>query len=232
MQNDLDKLSLTKRNCKKMSILAKFLEIVLLKISVPFIVIIILIALFVVAFIAQNSVLNLLIPIIYYLVFMSASTISLTISIAFLAFYYYKLLFDQINEEIREIDKRSFDYISYMDQMRLLRFVKRHDLRAQQINLVNNLARRSGVLLFLIIGFLPIVPLHLYLESDQWIFQVIFLSFVLITLIFGFGVVFLLSMQVKSAHLPSQLVYKILTRNSHKQKLSFYFKWKVNVFVF
>lgn len=232
MIGDREKFGLTKRNYKKIGILARFLEIVLFKISIPFIITCIIIAISFVAIQAQNSVLNMLVPIIYYLVIMSALTISLAISIAFLAFYYYKLLFDQINEKIQAIDKRSFNSISYMDQMRLLRCIKQHDLRAQQINLINTLARRSGALLFLIIGFIPTLPLHLYLESDQLIFQIIFLFFVIITLTFGFGVVFLLSMQIKSAHQPSKFVYKILTRDLHQRKFSFYFKWKVNVVLF
>ena len=152
-----------------------------------------------------------------------ASTIALLGSIAFMTLYYYKLLFDQINGKMRKICKLSKSTIKVADQKRLLRLIKRHNLRGQQVNQLNILFRQTTLVLFIVLALLQIIPLNLYLQANVLFEKILYLIYLFTSMVFGLGNVFFFSMQIKAAHKPYKTIYCILS----KQKLNLHFKWKV-----
>ena len=168
-----------------------------------------------------------LIPCFIYLITIVITTIALSAVISVILLYYYKLIFDQLNDEFESIVHRSFDSVSSMDQMRLILMVKRHDQRANQLNLVNLMTRRSIALFWVSIALLQVIPLNIYLEEQLLFYKFFYFLYILGVIGFGFGVSVLFSWQIKSAHRPAKSCYKILTRNLHKQQFGFHFKWKV-----
>ena len=217
------KHGLTKGNYKKLSILAKFIEIVFLKGCVPLICVSI-IVIFTYIFIKSNKFLLQFLALFFiYNALMVASTIALLGSLAFMTLYYYKLLFDQINNKIEKIYKRSNSTIVVADQKRLLWLVKQHDLKGQQVNQLNIIFRRTNLVLFIVLALIQIIPLNLYLQTNVLFQKILYLIYLFTSFVFGLGNVFFFSMQIKAAHKPYKTIYCILS----KQKLNLYFKWKV-----
>ena len=225
--DDKKSIGLKRKNYEKLSILLKFIELIFLKGFALLICFLLTFLFLLIAIKSNNFAFQLLTPLILYLVLMTASTLALIVSLGFLAFYYYKLLFDQINDQFKRIYKRSSKIISLKDQMRLIKLIGMHNQRAKQIEQMNEFVRRTLLLLFIFLAFVQTIPLHLYIESDQLIYQIIFLVFLLIAMIFGFGVVFVLSMQIRSAHKPSKMIYCVFNRKLHLHKINLYFKFKV-----
>lgn len=96
---------------------------------------------------------------------MTALTLALIVSLGFIALYYYKSLFDQINDQIKKVEQKSVNrkFICLKDQMILINLLKTHDLRAQQINQINEFVGQTLLLLFIFLALVQTIPLHLYL---------------------------------------------------------------------
>ena len=211
LQEDIkSKHGLTEENYKKLSILAKITEIVFLKGCVPFIGVSV-IVIFTYIFIRSNKLLlQFLTLFLIYNTLMVASTIALLGSIGLMALYYYKLLFDQINNKIEEICKRSKSTITVADQKRLLWLIKQHDLRGQQVNQLNILFRQTDLVLFVVLALLQIILLNLYLQANFIFQKILYLIYLFTSLVFGLGNVFFFSMQIKAAHKPYKTIYCII----------------------
>ena len=225
--DDKKSIGLKEKNYEKLSILLKFIELIFLKGFAPLICFLLVFLFLLIAIKSNNFAFQLLTPLILYLVLMTASTLALIVLLGFLVFYYYKLLFDQINDGFKRIYKSSSKIVPLKDQMRLIKLIGIHDLKAEEIQQMNQFFRKTLLLLFIFLALVQTIPLHLYIESDQLIYQIIFLVFLLIAMIFGFGVVFVLSMQIRSAHKPSKMIYCVFSRKLHHHKINLHFKFKV-----
>ena len=224
-ENIPSKHGLTKRNHFKLSLFTKILEVFLVKIYTPiFFVTVVYIYLYI-TIKSNNFLLQLLFPFIIYIALMLISTISLIFLICFIIAYYYKLLFDQINHKIETIYKRSTKLLKIVYQKRLVRLMKRHDVFASQMYQMNLFIRRSAMFYFIVITLIQINVLNLYFDSNSSSYKAFYLICLCGSITFGFGIVFLSSLQIDAAHKSAKLIRKILYKN--KKKLNFNFKWKV-----
>ena len=221
-ENDQSKHRLTKRNYLKISILAKSIEIFVIRFYAIFIVGAVLSAYSLITIKSRNFFLLFITPTAFYSVLMVSSTIAVAIFVAFLSVYYYKLLFDQINHQFETIYKRSLNSVSLIDQMNLIWLVKKHNKIANKLNQFNLAIRRTISVSFIAIALLQIVPLNMHFDSKLLFYKIIYLSS---SLSVGFGIGFASSLQISAAHKPAKLINKILCKN--KQKFNFTFKWKV-----
>ena len=108
--------------------------------------------------------------------------------------------------------------------MKLIRLVNRHDQKAQEINMINSMFRRSVGVYWVSIVFLQMLPLNIFIDEDILFFKLCYLGYLIAILLLGCIISVLFSWQITSAHQPCKSIYKILTRNQH---FSFNFKWKV-----
>ena len=225
-EDEKEKVGLSNKNYKKFSILAKLIEVTL-QLGIIFMSFVATLIYLYIAIRSNKLLLIMLIPICSYSFVMSASTIGLIGLNLFLFLYYYKLIFDQINHQIQAIEKRSHKTVSFISQMRLLRLVKKHDLKAQEIKQINIMVHHSSLMFYVCLASLQTIPLHLFMESEVFIYQIIYVVHLIGAFAFGFGAIFIFSMQVNSAHKSHKTIYKILTKNLVQHKFSFNFKWKV-----
>ena len=137
---------------------------------------------------------------------------------------YYILIFDQLNQEFESIEKRSFHFVSMMNQMRLIQLVERHHQKAQEINMINLMFRRSIGVYWMSIVFIQMLSLNVFLDEQVLLSQILYLFYSIIMLLLGFSISTLFSWQIISAHKPCKSIYQILARNQH---FSFHFIWKV-----
>lgn len=226
-ENRIDKVGLTKHNYFKISVFAKLCQIIVIYgytlILCPCVVSVVIY----IIIHSKRFMLYFGLVFIIYGIFVVVSTISLIILIAFMTVYYYKLLFDQINEQIQLIERRSIDSVALIDQMRLLRLIQRHNCKARDLNGLSRMLSRSSIVFFIAITFFQIVPLNMYIDSDSIFYKILYMIYLSASLTIGFGVVFASSLQISSAHKPVKLIYQILTKNFHQQNISINFKWKV-----
>lgn len=227
LQEDIkSRHGLTEENYKKISILSNFLNIMLIKGSIPAIALSLILVVIYIAIRANKLPFYLFTLLFIYLAFMVASTFILLGSMAILTLYYFKLLFDQINDKIEAIYlnyTKSDKIITAKDQKRLFKLIKEHDLKAQDIKRLNQMVSLTCLVFFLVLSLMQIIPLNLFLQTHVWYQQIIYLIYLISTLGFGFGAHLVYSIQINSAHKPYKIIYKILIR----QKLKLKFKLKV-----
>ena len=223
LQEDIQsKYGLTRKNYKKLSILVRMAELIVLRGAIPLISIFcILFSLFVAITSGNITFLTFLGPLIIYGVIICASSMSLSGTIGFVSMYYFKLLFDQINDQMESINKKEF--ITFMDRMRLIWLTKKHNLITISVNKTNLTIRKTVCAVFMMLSFMQIIPLNLYLESDFWLekFPMYFFYQQQSVLVSEY---LLFSVQINAAHKLYKTIYKILKR---KQKFQVYFLWKV-----
>ena len=147
--------------------------------------------------------------------------------ISVLLLFYYKLTFDQLKDQFDSIEKRSIHSVSFKDQIRLIRLVKRHNQKARQLNLINLMVRRTIGWLYVALAVCQMLPLNLYFEEENIFYKITYFLYLICVFFGGFVISLLFSWQIKSAHRPTNIINKILMRDLHKKKLGFYFKWKV-----
>ena len=222
-ENIPSKHGLTERNYFKLSILLKAIESIKIY-ALTFVLSISLLHLYI-AIKANNLLLQLLFPVLIYGISIGTATIILTFLISFLSAYYYKLMFDQINDQIETIYKRSINSLSIVYKLRLIRLVIKHDNIAKGMFQLIVLVRRSAVLYIIVLTLAQIIALNLFFDSDTLYYKTVYIGGLFISITFGFGFVFACSFQINAAHKPVRLIRKILYK--HQQNFNLKFNLKV-----
>ena len=227
LQENLEmKHGLTRRNLLKLSFVTKFMDFGLRSL-VPLLLSSFSIILLYVTILSHRLMLFILYPVFIYFIIALAFTNSFIMVISVLLLFYYKLTFDQLNDQFDSIAKRSLHSVSFIDQIILIRLVKRHNEKAQKLNLVNLMVRRTIGWLYVALAVCQMLPLNLYFEEENIFYKIMYFLYLLSVFFGGFLISLLFSWQIKSAHRPTKIINKILMRDLHKKKLGFYFKWKV-----
>ena len=222
-ENNKSKHGLIRKNYKKLSLMSNFANLMLIRGSIPTVASLLTLVVIYIAIKSNKLPFYLFTLLFIYLAFMVASTFMLVSSMAVITLYYFTLLFDQINNKIKGIYLRSNFSVTIKDQVNLLRLIREHDLRAQDVKRLNQIVSLTCLVFFIILALMQIIPLNLFLQTDVWYQQIIYLIYLITSLGFCFGAFFIYSMQIITAHKPYKTTYKML----RKQKLNLYFKWKV-----
>lgn len=133
------------------------------------------------------------------------------------------MLFNQINDLIKTIDKQSKWSISFINRFRLIRLTKKHDLIAKKLFSFNLIIRRTCLVFFICIALMQVIPLNIYLKSDNWFEKSIILIYIIFTFLNGFIISYYMSFLITITHKPYKTIYKLI----RKSKPSLEFKWKV-----
>ena len=153
---------------------------------------------------------------------MVSMPVSLAPVLTGISIYYYKLRFDQINDEIKSIIQKN-DLIPFRDQIKLIRLIKKHNQLAEKTHQLNLGLRRSVSAFFIIISAILNLSLHLIVDANNSFETSLYGQYIVLCIFAGFGVLLLFSMQIKAAHESSKYFYNILSR----QRFLFRFQWKV-----
>ena len=219
------KHELNRRNLLKLSFLIKLMDSVF-RFSIIILLFIPILLLYI-TIKSQRFMLFILYPVlIYFLIALSLTNCFVTIILVILLFY-YKLTFDQLNHQFNSIEKRSFHSVSFRDQIRLIRLVKRHDEKAQQLHFINLMVRRTIGWLYVALAVCQMLPLNLYFKEENIIYKIVYFTYLLGVFFSGFAISLFFSLQIESAHRPTKIINKILMKDLHNKKFGFHFKWKV-----
>ena len=145
----------------------------------------------------------------YYLI--QATTGSTWMCIVYILILYYKFKFDQINDQIKSlISKKKSNIVNWKFRNKLAKLINEHNLISIEVNRFNLLVRRSTATMFLIMSLLKIIVIYLVINAKQMFMKLIFLNFLLVIFFFGFGMSYLFSLEIKSAHQSRSLIYSVL----------------------
>ena len=149
---------------------------------------------------------------------------SIWMSINLIIFLYYKMRFDQIHSSIKSILSNG-DVINKRREIQLSKLIKEHKSVSSEIHKLNSMLRRSAGAMSIALTIVRIILLYLLINFNNNIFLniVLIISFS-ISFIFGFGLTYLFSRQIKSAHQNDKLIYLILCTFNMRLR----FKFKVN----
>ena len=139
-------------------------------------------------------------------------------------FSYYKMRFDQIHSSIKSIvSNGQWNVINKRRERQLINLIEEHKSVSNEIHKLNLMFHRSAGVMITFISILRTIAIYLLINSNNNIFINVMLSvgFCLI-FFFGFGLSYLFSHQIKSAHQSDKLINLILCR--FKMRLQFRFK--------
>ena len=143
-------------------------------------------------------------------------------------FSYYKMRFDQIHSLIKSI-KPNGNIINKRKEKQLINLIKEHKSVSDEIHKLNSMFRQSTGLMAITLSTFRTIILFLLINFNHNIFiSMMFTGGFIMTFVFGFGLSYLFSRQIKSAHQSDKLIYSILCRF----KMRFKFRFKVTFSIF
>ena len=223
LMNDVKQLhKLNEKNYKKLAILSRSIQILFM--DCGNILLVIAITLFMVKIAILSGIIyeirynwGIVISVLIFIT--SATTASSLICLYIILFFYYTMIFGQINDEIKLISnekstffKRRKMLINKTKHRKLISLTNDHNLAAIEIHKINLIARRSIGCFYVSFAMMKIISLYLLVNFNEFFIQLFLIVFNCVVIIFGFGGSYFLTLQIKSAHQPLKTVYSIVCK--------------------
>ena len=209
MKDLKQKHKLDDKNYKKLAIISRIIELVLMDCGTSLILIVVMLFVMKMAILSGKfywiSAIIILTPIFIII----ATTATSTICLVIILFSYYTMIFDQINVEIKLIlneksalfDKKDLiKIVGQRKEIQLINLIYQHNLVAIQIQKINSIFGKSLATLFINFSIIKIISLYLLVNFNEFLIQLFLANLILITLVFGYGITYLFTLQIKSAH--------------------------------
>ena len=224
MNNLRFKHKLTDQNHKYLAITSRIFSLLVLDVVMPITLITAIGLLITVAILSRNSIW--ILQTIHSIpnIIVSGTTLSLWMSIVFVLLSYYKLRFDQINNQIEKIISNR-KVINKKVEKLFIKLINEHNQLSVEIHKLNLMMRRTAAATFFITSNVKIIALYLLINSNQVYIKFMMLDIFIILYVFCFGLTYLFSLQIESAHQTLKSIYSILC----KFKMRFSFKLKVTL---
>ena len=221
--NDLEsEHKLTKINYKLLTIWSRLIQLCLLDLGIPTTIIS---AIFINSYFAISSQ-----KLIWIFEAIFISPIYITIGftaatwmcIVYIIFPYYKFRFDQIHHEIQLLLPNG-KVVSRTKEILFTQFIHEHNRLSIEIFKMNSIMRRTAAVMFITFSIVNILSLYLMINMKSMIMKITVTNIFILCFIFGLGLCYLLTLQIKSAHQSYKLLHSIIC----KYKMRLRFKLKV-----
>lgn len=186
-------------------------------------ILLVLIGTLLIAVMTDKVAAKLMAPFMVYINLAQSYPISLAPILLSVTIYYYKLRFDQINDEIKSICKTD-DLIPFRDQIKLIILIRKHASLGRKMHQYKLAMRRSASTFYLMSSFILNLSLHLIVDTKDSFERSLYGQYIVSILVVGFGASLLSSMQITSAHGSYKYLFEIFP----KQKFMFRFQWMVS----
>ena len=230
LQEDIkSKHGLTDANLRKLAIFYKLLYVACFYICLPFVMGFAITYYSYVAIMCNRITFQLLTPLALFHIWLVASTVFLGATMGIGMFYYYILMFKQIDCQINEIYKQIDGFFTIKHKKKLMKLIKQHNLMALNVYKVNLIIRRSILVFFVTYVILTILPLNLYIRSNSPIEKLMCFGGIFFNLLYSSCWAFAMSTTTRVAHQPYKTIYKIIKKQNFiiNSKRNFNYKWKV-----
>ena len=145
--------------------------------------------------------------------------------IVYIYFPYYKLRFDQLNDQIKAIiPKGKGKIINFKVEKQLLNLIDQHNQLAIEVNGMNMMIRRTAAAFFITLSIIKIMSLYLMIYQKHLLSRLFVINVFFTFFFFGFGMSLTFSLQIKSAHQSYKLINSIIS----KQRMRLAFRIKVS----
>ena len=232
LMKDLKKFhKLNEKNCEKLAILSRIVQILFMDCGT--ILSLITVALFSIKFamlfgkIFRIWCIIIFILTIFIIIFITMFAAGASLScLSIILMSYYTMIFGQINHQINLISnekstffKRKKLIIDQTQQRQLISLIHEHNLAAIEIHKINLILRRSVGCLFICIAITKIISFYLMVNINEVFIKLLLILLNLIWVIFGFGLSYISTRQIKSAHQPLKAVHSIVCKYKMNLKL-------------
>ena len=220
MNNFKSKHKLNEKNYKKLALISRFIQIILLNYGAP---ICLILPILIFGEITISSELR--ISWIFHSILITAQfsylviTIIIAYCVVFTYFSYFIMRFNQINHKIKQI---SIGKINKTKEMQLNQLNHEHNELSIEIHHMNLCLRVAAAAFFVSMAFVKIISLYLMMNLKNNLMVFLMRNLFMLLLIFVFALTYLLSMQIKSAHQSYKLIQTICCK--HKMKIKFQLK--------
>ena len=216
---------LNDKNYKRLAILSRFVIIIMLNYAKP---------IFIILTISWQTLCSILSSQFYWLIYQLFTTpIFINMIMAYVTgtcfvysyFPYYKLRFDQFNDQIKSIiPNGKGKIINKKIENQLVSLIDEHNQLAIEVNGMNMMLRRTAVAFFITLSLIKIMSLYLMIHMKDVLARIFVINVFCAFFFFGFGMSLAFSLQIRSAHQSHKLIHSIVS----KQKMRLPLRFKVN----
>ena len=226
INNLKSKHKLTDLNYNRMAILSRIIVNLILDYCPPIVCASVTLISFLVAVFSQKVIWIMFAIQLIPSVIMACFIFSCWVCFVFILISYYKMRFDQIHSSIKSIVLNGkFNVINKRREKQLINLIEEHKSVSNEIHKLNLMFRLSAGVMTMVLSINRIISLYVLINFHNNIVVNVMLSALLfIIIIFGFGLTYLFSIQIKSAHQSDKLIYLLLYRFEMRLR----FKFKVN----
>ena len=213
---------LTKINYKLLAIWSRLIQLCLLNLGIP---ITIMLAILINSYFAIFSQKLIWIfeatffSLIYICIGFTAAT---WMCIVYIIFPYYKFRFDQIHHQIQLLLPNGKIFSRTREKL-LTKLIDEHNKLSIEIYKMNLMIRKTAAITLITFSIVKILSLYLMINMKEIIMKVTVTNIFFLCFIFGLGLCYLFTLQIKSAHQS----YKLLDSMVCKYKMRLQFKFKV-----
>lgn len=155
-------------------------------------------------------------------------TITSLASLVFIFYAYYKLIFHQINQQIKSlIPNGKIKFINNRREKKLINLLNDHNQAAIEIHKMNLIMRRTAATMFITFSLLKIISLYLILLIKNFCMKILLANIFVIFFFFGFILTYLYSRQINPAHQSLRFVYSVVCRYKMCLRMRIKVNWSV-----
>lgn len=200
LQEDIkSKHGLTDENLRKVAIFYKLLYVACIYICLPFVMGFAITYYSYLAIIGNRIIFQLLAPLALFHVWLVVSTVFIGGTMGIEMFYYYMLMFKQIDCQFNEIYKQINGCFTIKHKKKLMKLIDQHNSMALNVYQVN-LIIRSILVFFVTYVILTILPLNLYIKSNIPFEKMICFVIIFLNLLYSSCWAFAMSSTTRIAH--------------------------------
>ena len=220
---------LTYKNYKRLAIWSRIIIIVFLNYTLPFFSILLPSLILLIAILSQYLywwIHFILFTPIYVNMIM---TILGAGCVCFIYFPYYKMRFDQLTIQTKEIIPNGKGKIIFLGkEKQFLQLINEHNSLALEINKFNLQFRKSIATIWICFAFVKIITLYLTIHLNHIFTKILAVNVFIILFFFGFGLTCLFSLQINSAKKNYKVIHSVVCK--YKMRLQFRLKVNLNKF--
>ena len=149
--------------------------------------------------------------------------LTVTGSIVLIYFYYFKLRFDQLNQQIKSIIPNG-NSINKRREKAFLELINERNELSLKVGKVNWIFKRTAAAFFVCLSLIKILSIYIAIYIKHTFVKYYSINGFVIVFLFGFGMSILFSLQINSAKNSYKTIHKVIC--NYKMRLRF--KFKVN----
>ena len=224
INNIKSKHKLTDLNYNRLTILSRISQIILVNYGTPIAALSFMALIVLIAILSQKIIFILLAINLISYTLIAVIAFSCWICINLILSSYYKMRFDQINSSIKSIvPNDKCNVINKRREKQLINLIWKHKSISEEVYKLNLMFQWSAGVMSIVLSTDRVIAFYLLINFNNNILVNMLLSIGLcLIVIFGFGLTYLFSRQIKSAHQSDKLINSILCK--FNMRLQFKFK--------